>query len=203
MSAKESFLARWARRKQAAAANARDEPKPEDATDGASANATAAELPAEEARPLVDPESLPPIETLGAGSDVRPFLADGVPPGLLRAALRRAWSADPVIRDFIGLSENSWDFNAPDGVPGFGALTMEDARRLLTQVTKEAEALGPPDPAPERSADGQASVLAGQSEGTISSDQIELGTDTTQHERQQHEPRRSLLRRRRGGALPD
>ena len=29
---------------------------------------------------------------------------------------------DPVIRDFIGLSENSWDFNAPDGIPGFGSL---------------------------------------------------------------------------------
>jgi len=203
MSAKESFLARWARRKQAAATNARDEPKPEDATDGGSANAAAGELPAEEARALVDPESLPPIETLGAGADVRPFLADGVPPDLMRAALRRAWSADPVIRDFIGLSENSWDFNAPGGVPGFGAVTMEDARRLLTQATKEAEALGPPDPAAERPADGQPSEPTGQSEGTISSDQIELGADAAQHEGQEREPRRSLLRRRHGGALPD
>lgn len=29
---------------------------------------------------------------------------------------------DPVIRDFIGLSENSWDFTDPDSIPGFGSL---------------------------------------------------------------------------------
>src|SRR6516162_1382577 len=142
MSANESFLARWARRKHAAATNAPDKPKPEDAGGEASSAETALAAPQEgEGRALVDPESLPPIEMLGAGSDVRPFLADGVPADLTRAALRHAWSADPAIRDFIGLSENSWDFNGPGGIPGFGALTVEDARRLLTQVTKEAEAL--------------------------------------------------------------
>jgi hypothetical protein len=41
------------------------------------------------------------------------------PADLTRATLRRAWSADPAMRGFIGLSENSWDFNATDGVPGF------------------------------------------------------------------------------------
>jgi hypothetical protein len=30
-----------------------------------------------------------------------------------------------------GLAENSWDFNAPDGVPGFGPLDPADARRVL------------------------------------------------------------------------
>jgi hypothetical protein len=64
-----------------------------------------------------DPQSLPPIETIGAGSDIRPFLATGVRANLTRAALRRAWSADPAIRDFIGLSESSWDFNALGGYP--------------------------------------------------------------------------------------
>ena len=29
---------------------------------------------------------------------------------------------DPAIRNYVGLSENSWDFNAPGGVPGFGPL---------------------------------------------------------------------------------
>ena len=61
------------------------------------------------------------------------------PPDLTRAALRRAWSADPSIRDFIGLSENSWDFNAPGGVPGFGSLTAEDARRLLARAMGETD----------------------------------------------------------------
>jgi hypothetical protein len=39
-------------------------------------------------------------------------LSAGVPADLTRVALRRAWSVDATIRDFIGLSENSWDFNA-------------------------------------------------------------------------------------------
>jgi hypothetical protein len=30
--------------------------------------------------------------------------------------------ADPAIRDFVGLSENGWDFTKPDGIPGFGPL---------------------------------------------------------------------------------
>jgi Protein of unknown function (DUF3306) len=80
----------------------------------------------------------PPIESIGAGSDIRPFLAPGVPADLTRAALRRAWSTDPAIRDFIGLSENSVDFNAQDGVPGFDSQT----RQLLARTTGEAERLG-------------------------------------------------------------
>ena len=81
--------------------------------------------------------NLPPIESIGAGSDIRRFLAPDVPADLTRAALRRAWSTDPAIRDFIGLSEDSGDFNAQDGVPGFGSLT----RQLLARTTGEAERL--------------------------------------------------------------
>src|SRR6516165_9885204 len=44
-------------------------------------------------------------------------------------------SAEPATRDFIGLAENQWDFNAPDGVPGFGSLLDPDqVRRLLAKV---------------------------------------------------------------------
>jgi len=53
--------------------------------------------------------ALPPIESIDAGSDIRCFLAPGVPVELTRAALRRAWVADPTIHDFIGLSEITWD----------------------------------------------------------------------------------------------
>jgi hypothetical protein len=80
-----------------------------------------------------DAATLPPVESIGNGSDIGPFLASGVPADLTRAALRRAWSTDPAIRDFVGLSENDWDFNAP--APGFGSLTTDDVRRLLTQDT--------------------------------------------------------------------
>ena len=54
-----------------------------------------------------DPASLPTIESIGAESNIRAFLEAGVPGDLARAALRRVWSLDPAIRDFVGLSENS------------------------------------------------------------------------------------------------
>jgi uncharacterized protein DUF3306 len=77
--------------------------------------------------------SLPPIESIGPGTDIRPFLAPGVPADLTRAALRRAWSTDPAICDFTGLSENSSDFNAQDGVAGFGSPTADGPGQRLAR----------------------------------------------------------------------
>jgi hypothetical protein len=66
---------------------------------------------------------------------VSAFLRPGVPADLTQAALRRAWVADPAIRDFIGPAENAWDFNAPGGVPGFGPLrAIDDVQRLAAMV---------------------------------------------------------------------
>jgi hypothetical protein len=56
-----------------------------------------------------DPAGLSTIEPIGVELNVRAFLETGAPDDLVRAALRRAWSLDPAIRDFVGLSENSWD----------------------------------------------------------------------------------------------
>jgi hypothetical protein len=63
----------------------------------------------------------------------------GVPEDLARAALRRVWSLDPAIRDFVGLSENSWDFNAPGAMDGFGPIDGEQVGRILSRL------LGKPD----------------------------------------------------------
>jgi hypothetical protein len=64
---------------------------------------------------------------------------------LTRAALRRVWSSDPAIRDFIGIAENQWDFNDPEGIPGFGPLPATDgAPPVLAQVTGKAESLPEP-----------------------------------------------------------
>jgi len=85
--------------------------------------------------PTLNPESLPPVEAIGAATDVRGFLKPGVPADLARAALRRAWASDPAIRDFIGIADNQWDFTKPDGVPGFGPLRITpDLERLLTEL---------------------------------------------------------------------
>jgi hypothetical protein len=219
MSADGSFIALWARRKRGAARTARGQAKPKNSPDGAVSQAATASRPPEEPQSIFDPASLPPIESINASSDIRPFLAAGVPADLTRAALRRVWSADHEIRDFVGLSENSWDFNALGTVPGFGSLTAEDARRLLARVMEETEALGPGHPAAKRLKGDKAPVPVSESQQTTTGsvpDQMKLGQDTgadyedpvpadiaVQHEREQREPSRPVLRRRHGSALPD
>ena len=131
MNEPEKFLDRWSRRKR----QAEDQTVPAESADAAKAQPPDSEAKESAAESAFDPASLPPIESITAESDIRAFLKPGVPPDLARAALRRAWSADPAIRDFIGLVENGWDFNDPHGVPGFGPMPVgEDIGRLLAQV---------------------------------------------------------------------
>jgi TorA maturation chaperone TorD len=80
--------------------------------------------------PLFDLASLPPLQSITAGTDIRSFLGSSVPVELTRAALRRAWVTDPAIRDFIGIAESQWDFNDPNAMPGFGPLRAEDVPGL-------------------------------------------------------------------------
>jgi len=142
MSEADNFLTRWSRRKQEAAdakeAGPRDL-KPADATEAtgdtkmrsATESAKPSELP-------FDPNSLPPIESITAATDIRAFLAPGVPVELARAALRRAWAADPKIRDFVGLADYAWDFHAEGAMPGFGRLEMtEELQRAVAQIIGE------------------------------------------------------------------
>lgn len=148
----ESFFERWARRKRDVAQQelaqqelAQQETETEtpkvveDLARDLSARAPdTGESPAAsaDAVPAFDLSQLPSIESITADTDIRAFLAPGVPASLRHAALRRAWSADPLIRDYIGLSENAWDFTAPDGVPGFGPIgSPEEVQRLLAQLT--------------------------------------------------------------------
>jgi len=115
----EEFLARWSRRKRAARA-AVDAPPP---TEPAETSNLARPAPAESpANAEVDLLSLPSIDSIDAATDITAFLRKGIPQELSRAALRRAWTADPAIRDFVGLAENAWDFNDPNAMPGFGPL---------------------------------------------------------------------------------
>jgi hypothetical protein len=138
----ENFLRRWSRRKRADRAAPRDplasEPREEGVgRDDESRNPVAAKpgsVPAQSSAPL-----LPPIETIDRATDLRPFLAAGVPEEMTRAALRRAWSTDPAIRDFVGLSENFWDVTSGGDIPGFGSLTVDEARDLLARLTGTSE----------------------------------------------------------------
>jgi hypothetical protein len=164
-----NFLTRWSRRKlespeEVAEVTAAEQPPvvsaDERADDSAAAPPTGAKVV-----PEFDPERLPPIESIDAGSDIRAFLQRGVPAGLTRAALRRAWSADPAIRDFIGLSENAWNFNDPDSITGFGSIAPEDVRRVAAQLFGESgtpETLG--NPSSDRNPLVQSASTEGKSE---------------------------------------
>jgi len=86
-----------------------------------------------------DPATLPPIETIDAQTDITVFLQNGVPNELRLAALRRAWTKDPAIRDFKGPQENDWNFNDPNSVPGFGELGPEvNVKRKVAEFLGEA-----------------------------------------------------------------
>lgn len=114
----EEFLARWSRRKQEAKASHAESAGEEAAQ--ANGQAPPDRAGTEPVPPETDLSNLPPIESIDAATDVAAFLGKGIPQELSRAALRRAWSADPAIRDFVGLAENSWDFNDPNAMVGFG-----------------------------------------------------------------------------------
>jgi hypothetical protein len=141
----DNFILRWARMKR----GSDTAPEPGVAGNGlpsASAATASADLEAPPARADAataepfDLASLPSIESIVADSDIGVFLRSGVPAELTRAALRRAWASDPVIRDFIGIAENQWDFNDPDAIPGFGRLQATDnAPAVLGQVASKLE----------------------------------------------------------------
>jgi hypothetical protein len=175
----ESFLSRWSRRKRAASipppASAGEGGDPGfDPGEPGGGNSSRAELakapPTPDPSPPrasragggephgpapqeaeFDPATLPPIESIDAGTDVSAFLRPGVPADLAQAALRRAWVADPAIRDFVGLAENAWDFTAPGGVPGFEPLrAIDDVQRLAAQVAGVIPAAAPETAAAEQ-----------------------------------------------------
>jgi hypothetical protein len=136
VSERESPLLRWARLKQTARS-----------TDEGSKQLLETDpafVPDRTERPF-DMTNLPPIDSIVGDTDVTAFLRAGVPGELMRLALRRAWTSDPAIRDFIGIAENQWDFNNPSGIPGFGALApLESSVDVLAYIASR----GAPSQAP-------------------------------------------------------
>lgn len=135
----EDFLKRWSRRKRAADAAKPGPPGPETGAPGAAApQEVAADPSGDAAEAEFDPATLPPIDSITAVSDITAFLRAGVPAELTRAALRRVWTTDPAIRNFVGLAENAWDFTDPNAMPGFGPLESSDeVRRMIAQVVDQ------------------------------------------------------------------
>jgi hypothetical protein len=145
MAEPDNFVLRWARLKRQSdiersieatridSAIEAKEPVPLEATAAQPRINAAADEP-------FDLSSLPSIEAITANTDVRGFLQSRVPSELTRAALRKAWTSDPAIRDFIGIAENQWDFNDPNAIPGFGPLEMTgNETAVLTRALGKLE----------------------------------------------------------------
>ncbi|MBM3598552.1 MAG: DUF3306 domain-containing protein [Alphaproteobacteria bacterium] len=178
MTTDDGFLRRWSRRKleHAKGDAVADEQQtgPEDSGEKTPAKgegrptvpAVPPSTPSETAAPAIDLSKLPSIESITAATDIRGFLAPGVPAELTRAALRRAWVVDPKIRDFIEIAENQWDFTKAGSMPGFGDLADEDVQKLVAAVIGDrkplAEAHGVEDakPTSPRSNEEKSTVAA-------------------------------------------
>jgi Protein of unknown function (DUF3306) len=124
----EGFLSRWARRKQAAKAPVVEQVP--------SAPVFAEEAPAvtgtEEAPALPEIE-LPDLASVGADTDITPYLKAGVPDWWKNAAMRKVWAETPAIRDFRGLQDYDWNFNDPDSIPGFASTINADHARSMIE----------------------------------------------------------------------
>lgn len=216
----ESFLSRWSRRKRAderdPSERSAEEIKP---ADGGSSTKVEGAPPVEK----VDLSALPKIDDLLPSSDISAFLKKGVPEELRRLALRKAWSLDPQIRDFIEVAENQYDWNKPNGVPGFGPLDPgTDIETLLKQATgqlkeldKQVETITSENASPDRSlaeqpsevanSDGRDAVSAAmvQVDGMEPSSTAKLNSRTAADgDSKQASKSSTLIRRRHGGALP-
>ncbi len=210
MTEPENFLSRWSRRKLEGEPEASPSDRP---GDGADLEQGANPQPPDEAtetnesaaldsrlrgnersaavdeskEPAFDITTLPSIESITAQTDIRVFMQKGVPAALTRAALRRAWVADPGIRDFIEMAENQWDFATGADLPGFGPLdaSAEDIRRMVADVfgnvpkpaaETEAATANPPEPAEET---GQLESAASNQQPPASQDVSDAQPDQT------------------------
>ncbi len=98
--------------------------------------------------------------SIGADTNIAAFLRRDVPPELTRAALRRAWTSDPAIKNFVGLVENGWDFNDPSAMSGFGPISAEEVARLAGKVIEALPEAAPEDQTKEVSTSEKKSQLA-------------------------------------------
>jgi len=214
----ENFITRWSRRKREAVD---EKTQPENTNTKHAAKSAPGDDPSLKSPesgaatpPMTefDVASLPPIESIKAGTDISAFMRSGVPSALRHAALRRAWSADPSIRDFVGLNENFWDAVGPGEIPGFGDLDPNlDVKRMVSKLFGEntsekpkadsSNASAAPSVASERKV--EASQVA---EAHLNTGSADLSQETkiaaAQNEPSQDRPEQKPVRRH-GGALPE
>lgn len=218
----DNFLSRWSRRKREAGVQPGKQTNapPERNDSGEVATPLGGDENSPESPASVSPtssvtdfdtSSLPPIDAIGADTDISAFMQKGVPTALRHAALRRAWSADPAIRDFMGPTENYWDAAGPDGVPGFGDLDPNlDVKRLVSELFGEIE--------PEKAKPETSEVASVSGPSTEIPETPPQGDDDQPQRIENVAPQQRVsestsatkesvpatkMRRRHGGAMPD
>jgi hypothetical protein len=230
----EGFLKRWSRRKRAetnvaAAENESAETRPSDpaASSGqalppqagegspvapprsgegqAAVDATPSNTPVKQDDDVIDPATLPPLESLGPDSDYTVFLKKGVPEALRVAALRKAWMSDPFIRDFRGPAiDYGWDFTTPD----YSLRATDNVAKMLddifapqpTQVARASELPATP-AAPTPAA--PIGVAASQGESQLPRKQAEPPPAQAAPSATTKDATPPSRHRKHGGALPE
>ena len=212
----DNFLRRWSRRKRESGVQPEKTVGGEAVAPPVRSEAADAPKPGSESAapplPEFDLSKLPPIESIGAGTDITAFMQTGVPSALKHAALRRVWSADPAIRDFMGPTENYWDAAGPDGIPGFGDLDPNlDVKRLVSELFGEIppESTTPDVPdsavssAPQADEQPGSDKTAKPEEASMSTEQgLSHRTENGAAQNDSAEPSAKKMARRHGGATP-
>jgi len=206
----DDFLTRWSRRKrEAAKPEPPDEPVAPAKADAPQAETDTAAAPAE-AEP-VDLDSLPSLDSITESTDIKPFLRAGVPEELTRSALRKMWTSDPAIRDFIEIAENQWDFNDPASIPGFGEIDFspEQVRQMAAKLVGDVERVAENiqaalEPDSAQSSATQDAVASADVSAPPEQDHPALQDKNVapQQEKNSPEDKPPTRARRHGGALP-
>jgi len=121
----EKFVSRWSRLKQ----EAREKPAP-----------TGATPPVERspADPQSPPPDLPPVESLGAESDFRPFFHPSVDENLRRSALKKLF-ADPRFNVIDVMDIDIDDYSRLEPLAPAVAATLKQARKILDWARESEE----------------------------------------------------------------
>lgn len=82
---------------------------------------------------------LPDIETLGPGSDFKPFLKDGVPTVLKRIAMRKLWTSNPAFAVLDGLNDYDENFRVTNVLIDAADTAYKVGKSYFTDDEKPAE----------------------------------------------------------------
>lgn len=87
-----------------------------------------------------EPVEPPSLDLIDKDFDLAHWLKQNVPESWKLAALRRAWLADPTIRNFENPARDyALDWNTPGGAPGYGPLTeSDDVGAMIRQIFGDA-----------------------------------------------------------------